>query len=1570
MAQGSEPRDRWRGPSWPSHPDMLVDTARCPVCFTGIAASPCPSCGFDLGDPRTFDVLELSQRIVQLVDARADLLEGIGPAAHVVERPVSVSSAGAARVPATMWPAPTVEEMHAEVGGAPAPGSGPGDTVEEMHAGVGGAPASGSGPVDEAAAPQPEVSAPPSREAMPVRPVAPPMPPPPVSPVGRPEVASAPTRPAAVAPVASLPSESGVEPRRPRRSGVQVFLLSIGVVLLAVAAVFFLTVAWVNGGIGLRSVIIGLLTAGVIATASLLRRKRLTATAEGIAALGIALVALDAWAVRANDLAGAATVDPLVYGGVAGLAAGAGSVAWARATGLRVPLTLGVVLGLAGAGLLAAGLVHDTSGQWYALGLTILTIALAAPLVPRLSRGDLPRPRVEVAIVHAMGAMAAGIAALAGLSLAPEAAWAPLLAGLPVSAVLGLHAVVLARQTDARSPHGEDGDGGRWLAPVAGAAAVLVLGAAVAAALIRLADATLTATVPILVGVVVSLVLEAAATRARGHAARAALSVTAITAAAGTALAVLVAMPVALRAFAGPMRAAFSPFLHRETDVFPVDASGVAVAVVFVAVVVMAGAVWRWTGRWAERRTVLLSGAAVVLLLIGIQVRVLLLIVVWYLLLAAIAVILLRRGRLPRPLTAATAAAAALVAETLSFSSPGTWAVTTVVVAALLVGIAPLSRTVRTGAAAVLAMFLPLSGLAVPAALDAGASVTIPGMTAGLAATLVAALVALVATVVTRGPFDDAARRVSAVIGVGLAAIGTLGVVLLTDTAPRAACLLVAVMIALGAVTTILLRRRAWSAARLASAASMALFTGVAAGAATYVARADGDGWDLALGAAVVLVAAFAVVGLRTDPLVRTVTDGGAVVVGFVAVTISSPERGWLILLLLSAAALLWSVDVDGLFVSRRLRRHLIWLASALGVAALWWRLSSENVESAEAYTLPVAGVLLVIGLCTERARRRVEGRGPAPSAAILFVAALVAAVPSALVDTGDIGRSAVVAAAAAVLLLAGAWTRVPRTPELLPLSVSVAGGVGLLVATAVRSLGAARRPLVDTLVVDVFVGLAAVVLIVAAVGMSRRTLPGAMTLARATAVAGIATAAVGSVVIIVMDSGPLLRVIPLILALGAGAVASRRWSRAPFDFPVTVAGLVGATLIAAVAIAAGVRPIEWATVPLALVLAAAGLATWRRRPEAAGQAAADSSGADSSATVAGFAAVGSDSSATAGEAVTRGSAALAVSGLAVGLLPSALLAGDSPVRAVVVAVVAAALVLTPAVSRSAGRIERVALPGLAVPTASLVIAGAIRVVVDLETAAFDAWTAVTVIPLLAAGALLERRPVDRSTRSVGSALTVTALVVATVFTAGRFWAVETGPLRISVVMALLLIVGLFWPGRDARPVWWATVGLSAALAAVALAAGRADPVESVTMLLAAALVVDGVRALRRDPDLGSWPALGLGLALLLIPPLLFDLSGGNALWRVILLGVVALVVLLAGVRGRLQAPVLLGGIVLLVHAIAQLWPWIADVYENVSGLWWLWLAVLGAVLIVVAATYERRIREVKAVALAIRSLR
>jgi hypothetical protein len=63
-----------------------------------------------------------------------------------------------------------------------------------------------------------------------------------------------------------------------------------------------------------------------------------------------------------------------------------------------------------------------------------------------------------------------------------------------------------------------------------------------------------------------------------------------------------------------------------------------------------------------------------------------------------------------------------------------------------------------------------------------------------------------------------------------------------------------------------------------------------------------------------------------------------------------------------------------------------------------------------------------------------------------------------------------------------------------------------------------------------------------------------------------------------------------------------------------------------------------------------------------------------------------------------------------------------------------------------------------------------------------------------------------------------------------------------------------------------------------------------------------------------------------------------------------------------------LGSAVLLLHGAAQLWPWISTAYVNVP--WWLWLGIGGALLIFLAARYERNMRALRTSFTAVTSLR
>jgi hypothetical protein len=139
----------------------------------------------------------------------------------------------------------------------------------------------------------------------------------------------------------------------------------------------------------------------------------------------------------------------------------------------------------------------------------------------------------------------------------------------------------------------------------------------------------------------------------------------------------------------------------------------------------------------------------------------------------------------------------------------------------------------------------------------------------------------------------------------------------------------------------------------------------------------------------------------------------------------------------------------------------------------------------------------------------------------------------------------------------------------------------------------------------------------------------------------------------------------------------------------------------------------------------------------------------------------------------------------------------------------------------------------------------------------------------------------------------------------------------------------------------------------------RPEPYVVPVALVALAL---GHQRRRRDPATTSRAAYGAGLTGLLLPSLLATL-GDPTVVRTLLLGAVALGVALVGARARLAAPLVAGTAVLVVLALQQLAP-LADALPR-----WTALAVAGAVLLSVGATYEQRRRDVARLRQAYRAL-
>ncbi|MFD7260808.1 SCO7613 C-terminal domain-containing membrane protein [Streptomyces sp. NPDC059874] len=197
-------------------------------------------------------------------------------------------------------------------------------------------------------------------------------------------------------------------------------LLTLGAVLLAVAALAFTLVSWGSLGIAGRAVVLGAVTAAALAAPAWLLRRGLRSTAESVAAVGLLLTVLDAYALYA---VGRPDVDPRAY--AAGAAAVLAAV-WAgygmALRALRIPLPAAVLAAQLPLPLAALAAQADPLELAWAL---LATAALDAALALRLRWAGLP------AAVSAAAALLIGVSESWSAASASEA-WPPsalLLAG-------------------------------------------------------------------------------------------------------------------------------------------------------------------------------------------------------------------------------------------------------------------------------------------------------------------------------------------------------------------------------------------------------------------------------------------------------------------------------------------------------------------------------------------------------------------------------------------------------------------------------------------------------------------------------------------------------------------------------------------------------------------------------------------------------------------------------------------------------------------------------------------------------------------------------------------------------------------------------------------------------------------------------------------------------------------------------------------------------------------------------------------------------------------------------------
>ncbi|MBM7830344.1 hypothetical protein JOE59_001049 [Agromyces cerinus] len=422
-----------------------------------------------------------------------------------------------------------------------------------------------------------------------------------------------------------------------------------------------------------------------------------------------------------------------------------------------------------------------------------------------------------------------------------------------------------------------------------------------------------------------------------------------------------------------------------------------------------------------------------------------------------------------------------------------------------------------------------------------------------------------------------------------------------------------------------------------------------------------------------------------------------------------------------------------------------------------------------------------------------------------------------------------------------------------------------------------------------------------------------------------------------------LLTPVPIVLAALAGDPIGGQSPARHLGWVSLALGV--STVWAWLSVDAADRPVsvEAYTLPLAAALAlAGGLITWRR---------------------------------TSGSVPAQGRTALFATAAAIAALPSIGTAGEAELRALLLVsigiVVAIASVFLPELARGVPVRLLGVLTGWVAFTGAGLVRGATVATDNADSALIaEFWPLIA----LAAGVTISvmwARTASRLAR-LAEVMLAASVAIAVVPTMLEIVDGDEPLLRSVVLFPVLALACIASAATTGRPLAgsvfvWTMLGTLTLGGVIVLFSGQLDPFDLVTASLGVALIGVGWFRMRRSPELGSWPALGPGLGVLLVPPFFADFTDPQ-LWRIVTLGIVAVVVLVLGAVRRLQAPLLLGGAVLLVHALVQLWPWITDLYEAVW--WWLWLGIAGVLLVVLAATYERQLRLARGTIRSIAALR
>lgn len=219
-------------------------------------------------------------------------------------------------------------------------------------------------------------------------------------------------------------------------------------------------------------------------------------------------------------------------------------------------------------------------------------------------------------------------------------------------------------------------------------------------------------------------------------------------------------------------------------------------------------------------------------------------------------------------------------------------------------------------------------------------------------------------------------------------------------------------------------------------------------------------------------------------------------------------------------------------------------------------------------------------------------------------------------------------------------------------------------------------------------------------------------------------------------------------------------------------------------------------------------------------------------------------------------------------------------------------------------------------------------------------FAAIVATAVAVASILLARLRGYESDERLGLALMGLATVIPIIFITAL---AEAG------VVVLIASVG-WWAMRLVgwRPGTWVAIGTTSVGVGLVLAGAGIGVAEAYFATPAVCALAIGAIELRANPAMRTFPALGPGLGLALIPSYLAMMVQPDVTWRVLILVVVTLALAVAGVMARWFAPVLAACVTAVVIALTQV------LVTDDAAVRWVAFAVVGAFLLVIAATYEK----------------